>query len=65
MTLALLSATDAGSRIIDWHTVDWSRVNRYVRRLQVRIVKAVKLGKWLMKLGVDTSFVSTHLTAGS
>jgi RNA-directed DNA polymerase len=29
-----------------WHAVNWPRVNRYVRRLQVRIVKAVKQGKW-------------------
>ncbi len=40
MTLALY-ATDADSRVYDWHTVDWPRVNRYVRRLQARIVKAV------------------------
>ena len=44
MTLAL--ATDADSRVTDWHGVDWRRVLRYVRRLQVRIVKAVKQGKW-------------------
>ena len=45
MTLALY-ATDANSHVIDWHAVDWRRVNRYVRRLQARIVKAVKQGKW-------------------
>jgi RNA-directed DNA polymerase len=44
VTLAL--ATDADSRVTDWHGVDWRRAIRYVRRLQVRIVKAVKEGKW-------------------
>ena len=46
MTLALFSATDADSRVMKWHGVHWQRVHRYVRRLQIRIVKAVKLGKW-------------------
>ncbi len=45
MTLVLY-ATDADSRVTDWHAVDWQRVNRYVRRLQIRIVKAVKQSKW-------------------
>ncbi len=45
MTLALY-ATDADSRVTNWHAVDWPRINRYVRRLQARIVKAVKQGKW-------------------
>jgi len=45
VTLALL-ATDADSRITDWHVVDWAQANRYVRRLQIRIVKVVKQGKW-------------------
>jgi RNA-directed DNA polymerase len=44
VTLAL--ATDADSRVTNWHDVDWRRAIRYVRRLQVRIVKAVKEGKW-------------------
>jgi len=30
----------------DWHTIDWKRVNENVRRLQARIVKATKEGKW-------------------
>ena len=45
MTLALY-ATDADSRVTNWHGVNWPHVNRYVRRLQARIVKAVKQGKW-------------------
>jgi RNA-directed DNA polymerase len=46
VTLALTLATDADSRVTKWHGVDWRRANRYVRRLQARIVKAVKQGKW-------------------
>lgn len=30
----------------DWHTIDWKRVHETVRRLQARIVKATKEGKW-------------------
>ena len=45
MTLALI-ATDADSRVTTWHAIDWPCANRYVRRLQTRIVKAVKQGKW-------------------
>ena len=45
MTLAIY-ATDADSRVTQWHEVNWPCENRYVRRLQMRIVKAVKLDKW-------------------
>ncbi|MDQ7090392.1 MAG: reverse transcriptase N-terminal domain-containing protein [Methylococcales bacterium] len=41
-----LLATDADSRVTNWHTFNWTRANRYVRKLQARIVKAVKQGKW-------------------
>lgn len=30
----------------DWHNIDWQKVNRNVRRLQARIVKAVQVGRW-------------------
>jgi RNA-directed DNA polymerase len=30
----------------DWHSIDWRKVNENVRRLQARIVKATKAGKW-------------------
>ena len=30
---------------IAWHSINWNKVNRNVRRLQVRIVKALKEGK--------------------
>ena len=29
-----------------WHSINWRRVHRNVRRLQARIVKAVREGKW-------------------
>jgi len=29
-----------------WHEIDWAKVHRVVRRLQVRIVKAVQKGDW-------------------
>jgi RNA-directed DNA polymerase len=30
----------------EWHDIDWDAVHRNVRRLQARIVKATKEGKW-------------------
>jgi RNA-directed DNA polymerase len=31
---------------VDWPSIDWRKVNRTVRRLQARIVKAIKEGRW-------------------
>jgi RNA-directed DNA polymerase len=31
---------------IDWHAINWRKVYRSVRRLQARIVKAVRAGQW-------------------
>jgi RNA-directed DNA polymerase len=31
---------------VDWHRIDWARAHRTVRRLQARIAKAVKEGRW-------------------
>lgn len=42
-------ATHAGAPShngIDWNSIDWRTVNRNVRRLQARIVKAVEAGRW-------------------
>src|SRR3954471_14255411 len=42
-------ATPAGAApntAADWHSVNWKKVYRTVRRLQARIVKAVREGKW-------------------
>ena len=30
----------------DWHSINWKKVYRTVRRLQARIVKAVREGRW-------------------
>jgi RNA-directed DNA polymerase len=32
--------------ITDWHAIEWQKVNKNVRRLQVRIVKATQEGRW-------------------
>ncbi|BAY51406.1 reverse transcriptase [Thermostichus vulcanus NIES-2134] len=31
---------------ISWHSINWAKANREVKRLQVRIAKAVKEGRW-------------------
>jgi len=31
---------------VDWHAIDWQPVHQNVRRLQARIVKATKAGRW-------------------
>src|SRR5215208_2346806 len=31
---------------IDWHSINWKKAYRTVRRLQARIVKAVRAGRW-------------------
>lgn len=31
---------------VDWHAIDWRRINQNVRRLQVRIAKATQEGRW-------------------
>src|SRR6266478_3676250 len=30
----------------DWHSINWKKVKRNVRRLQARIVKAIQEGRW-------------------
>jgi RNA-directed DNA polymerase len=42
-------ATPAGAApntAVDWHSIKWKKVDRTVCRLQARIVKAVREGKW-------------------
>ena len=36
----------ASDTSVHWREIDWRRVHRDVRRLQVRIVKAVEAGRW-------------------
>src|ERR1035437_10173296 len=46
MTRAVISIGAASHDNDDWAHINWRKVNRNVRRLQVRIVKATKAGKW-------------------
>lgn len=41
-----LSVGAVSSAEMNWHAIDWQMVHRNVRRLQVRIVKATKAGRW-------------------
>jgi RNA-directed DNA polymerase len=45
MSAAEMLAGAAPGRGIDWHSIDWKKVHRTVRRLQARIVKAVREGR--------------------
>jgi RNA-directed DNA polymerase len=48
-TTAAPAAKVAGAAshdVLDWHAIDWRRVHQTVRRLQVRIVKAIQDGRW-------------------
>jgi RNA-directed DNA polymerase len=46
MAAAEMLAGAAPERTPDWHSIDWRKVWRTVRRLQARIVKAVAEGRW-------------------
>jgi len=46
MSAAATLAGAAPGLATDWHSIDWKKVWRNVRRLQARIVKAVRAGKW-------------------
>lgn len=46
MSAELTTAGAAPHPAVDWHAIDWRKVHRTVRRLQARIVKAVRTGKW-------------------
>ena len=46
MSAAEMPAGAAPGRAPDWHSIDWKKVWRTVRRLQARIVKAVREGRW-------------------
>ena len=45
MTATLLAGA-APHPMTDWHAINWPKVHQNVRRLQARIVKATKVGKW-------------------
>src|ERR687888_489060 len=47
MQMTAESSAGAASHIpTDWHSIPWKKVNEHVRRLQARIVQAMKAGKW-------------------
>ena len=46
MSAAVMLAGAAPKRVPDWHSIEWRKVWRTVRRLQARIVKAVAAGRW-------------------
>src|SRR5947209_6845138 len=46
MTAEMQAAGAASHDEMGWHAINWQAVNQEVRRLQVRIVKATREGKW-------------------
>jgi len=46
MSAAATLAGAAPGHAPDWNSIDWKKVWRTVRRLQARIVKAVRAGRW-------------------
>src|ERR1700752_2667932 len=46
MTAAATLAGAVPALAVEWHSIDWKKVWRNVRRLQARIVKAVREGRW-------------------
>jgi RNA-directed DNA polymerase len=46
MSQAATLAGAASGQTVSWHSINWKQVYRAVRRLQARIVKAVRAGKW-------------------
>src|SRR4051812_6528127 len=46
----------------NWHAINWHAVHRTVRRLQARIVKAVREGRWGKVKAL--SWLPTHSFAG-
>jgi RNA-directed DNA polymerase len=46
MSAAEMHAGAAPGCAPDWHSIDWKKVWCTVRRLQARIVKAVRAGRW-------------------
>src|SRR5947209_4536753 len=46
MSATATFAGAASGRGTDWHSINWKKVWATVRRLQARIVKAVRVGRW-------------------
>ena len=62
MTAAEMPTGAAPGRTPDWHSIDWKKVWRTVRRLQARIVKAVAEGRWNQVKALV--YLLTHSFAG-
>src|SRR3954447_7372260 len=62
MTAAEMPAGAAPDRTPDWHSIEWKKVWRTVRRLQARIVKAVAEGRWNKAKAL--TYLLTHSFAG-
>ncbi len=45
-TESAMNQVGAISRVTEWHSTDWQKVNQNVRRLQARIVKATREKRW-------------------
>ena len=46
MTVANITTGGASYQDIEWHSINWDKAHKLVRRLQVRIAKAVSEGRW-------------------
>ncbi len=46
MTAEAIQAGAASPQVMNWQTIDWQKVQRTVRRLQARIVKATQARRW-------------------
>src|SRR5258708_13492572 len=62
MSAAATLAGAAPGLATDWHSLDWRKVYRNVRRLQARIVKAIREGRW-GKVGALV-YLLTHSFSG-
>jgi RNA-directed DNA polymerase len=46
MTTANTTVGAASYQDIEWHSINWDKTHKLVRRLQVRIAKAIREGRW-------------------
>jgi RNA-directed DNA polymerase len=46
MTVVNITTGAASYQDIEWHSINWDKAHKLVRRLQVRIAKAVSEGRW-------------------
>jgi len=46
MTTMQMVGAASGWEDVNWHNIDWAKAHQTVRRLQTRIAKAVREGRW-------------------